>query len=142
MSKTPGLPKTIYASNAPGALATTFTIREHTLTCDETPLYGGDDEGPDPFDLIVAAVGGCTAISLRQFADRKGWEIGEIQITLTYDKTAEDTDVITKEISFGAAISEEQERTLLEVARCYTERRLSRGMTLQNTITDRAAGIA
>ena len=131
------LPKVVTATNHPGAVVTQFRIRDHEITCDEQPVYGGVDSGPDPYDLIMAGVGGCTAISLRQYADRKGWEIGEVGITLAYDKS-DDEDVFTKEISFGADLTVQQRAELLRVANCNTERMLARGITFTNALTPRS----
>lgn len=97
------------------------------------PLYGGVDAGPDPYDFVIAGVGGCTAISLRAFADRKGWDIGDVHITLIYD-AIDGEDMIRKEISFTGDLSDEQRAALLRVAHCTTQKMLERGIKFTNVL--------
>lgn len=133
VNKETNLPKKIRALNKEGTILTDFHIRKHKIKCDEEPLYGGRDSAPDPYDFILAGVGGCTAISLRQFAERKGWEIGEIDISLTYD-SVDGEDVITKDISFSGEVSDAQRKVLLRVANCNTEKMLAKEIKFTNTI--------
>lgn len=133
MEKETNLPKKVKAVNKPGTILTDLTIRDHGFSCDEEPLYGGDDSAPDPYDFILAGVGGCTSISLRQFADRKGWDIGDIEISLIYD-SVDGEDVVRKEISFSGDITESQRKVLLRVAHCGTEKMLEKGMRFFNSI--------
>ena len=52
----------------------------HRLTTDEGPDLGGDDEGPSPYPLLLAALAQCTAATLRMYANRKGWSLGEVKV--------------------------------------------------------------
>jgi len=56
------------------------SIREHQLTVDESRAGGGDDEGPTPEELLAASLASCTAITLEMYAQRKGWEIGPVEV--------------------------------------------------------------
>ncbi len=114
---------------------TQLTIRDHTILCDEEPLYEGNDQAPDPYDYVIAGVGGCTAFSLRLFAQKKDWDIGDIHMTLTYD-FIDEQDVVKKEISFTRDLTDEQRKVLLRVAHCGTEKMLERGMKFINTIVE------
>ena len=58
----------------------TVTIREHQLTVDESRLRGGDDEGPSPEELLAASLATCTAVTIEMYAQRKGWELGPIEV--------------------------------------------------------------
>lgn len=127
------LPKIITAKNNPGTIVSQLKVRSHNLLCDEEPLYGGSDEAPDPYDYVIAGVGGCTIISLRQFAEKKGWDIGDIDLSLTYD-SIDGQDVIKKEIAFSGELTAEQRQILLRVAHCGTEKMLEQGMKFINTI--------
>ena len=108
------------AKNKPGTILTHLTVRDHKFSCDEEPLYEGNDEAPDPYDYVITGVGGCTAISLRLFADEKGWDIGDIDLILTYD-SINGEDVVEKEIDFSGNLSDRQHKALLRVAHCGTE---------------------
>ncbi|MCJ7658020.1 MAG: OsmC family protein [Anaerolineales bacterium] len=127
------LPKIMTAINKPGTIQTQIKIRNHEIKCDEEPLYEGNDEAPDPYDYVIAGVGGCTAISLRLFAQKKGWDIGDIDMILTYD-FIDGEDIVKKEICFTGDLTDEQREVLLHVAHCGTEKMLERGMKFINTI--------
>src|ERR1700728_1379887 len=67
---------------------TTFThsvdMRCHSLTVDEPPDHGGDDEGPSPQELLAASLASCTAITMEMYAKRKGWDIGAVEVSVEY----------------------------------------------------------
>jgi putative redox protein len=66
----------------------TFThrvdIRHHQLTADEPADLGGDDEGPNPQELLAASLAACTAITMEMYAKRKGWDIGAVEVECEY----------------------------------------------------------
>jgi putative redox protein len=66
----------------------TFTheidVRDHRLTVDENADIGGDDEAPNPQELLAASLASCTAITMEMYAKRKGWDIGEIEVEAQY----------------------------------------------------------
>lgn len=88
----------------------------HTLAADEGTSHGGTDTGPAPYGLLLAALGACTSITLRMYAERKGWQLGTIKVSLRHSKNAEGADHIAREIHFGAALSDEQRARLAEIA--------------------------
>jgi putative redox protein len=135
MTAETNLPKIIRARNEPGTIVTHFDIRGHKIACDEMPLYGGHDEAPDPWDLIIAGAGGCSAVTLRQYAEKKGWDIGEITFKMIYD-SIDGEDVVRKEISFSGPLSDEQRAVLLRVANCGAEKMLARGMKFINVLAE------
>lgn len=88
----------------------------HRLTADEPAGHGGTDTGPSPYALLLSALGACTSITLRMYADRKGWTLGEIHVSLRHEKNPEGADRIAREIRFGAPLSDEQRARLAEIA--------------------------
>ncbi|MBK1968794.1 MULTISPECIES: OsmC family protein [Brevundimonas] len=57
---------------------------KHELTADEPERLNGGDLGPAPFDLLISALGACTAITLKMYAEKKGWPLEELDIRLEY----------------------------------------------------------
>jgi len=87
----------------------------HELTSDEPRSNGGTDTGPAPYPLLLSALGACTSITLRMYADRKGWSLGEIKVDLSFSKEG-DAELIEREVRFSVPLSEEQRARLLEIA--------------------------
>jgi uncharacterized OsmC-like protein len=64
-------------------LRTEIEAGTHALVADEPESLGGTDAGPTPYDYLLAALGGCTAITLRMYADRKGWPLESVTVRLS-----------------------------------------------------------
>jgi putative redox protein len=135
MTTETNLPKMLAVKNKPGTIVTHFQIRAHNIACDEMPIYGGNDEAPDPWDLILAGAAGCSTISLRQFAQKKDWDIGEIEMKLSYD-FVDGEHLVQKEISFTGQLLDEQKKVLLRVAHCGAEKMLTGGMKFVTTLAE------
>jgi putative redox protein len=87
----------------------TLRARRHVLTADEAHSHGGTDTGPAPYDLLLSALGACTAITLRMYAEHKGWDLGEIHVDLELVKdAATGADRIARTVSFSAPLNPEQ----------------------------------
>ncbi|HZS40833.1 MAG TPA: OsmC family protein [Polyangia bacterium] len=87
----------------------------HALTADEPAEGGGTDTGPAPYGLLLAALGACTSITLRMYAERKGWALGRIHVVLRLSKTHDGGDQIERDVSFGAPLSEEQRARIADI---------------------------
>jgi len=115
---------------------TEIRVGHHSLIADEPIGVGGGDTGPNPYSYLLAALGACTSITLRMFADRKGWPLDEIVIRLDHEnihaedcrKCETETGRITRiqsELEFTGALGDDQRDRLLEIAeRCPVGRAL------------------
>jgi putative redox protein len=93
----------------------TISVGHHQVTCDEPKTRGGGDLGPSPTGLVLAGLAGCTSITLRMYADRKGWQLGSVHVEAALYLEGE-TQRIERTISFGAELAPEQRARLLEIA--------------------------
>tara|TARA_R110002073_G_scaffold240524_1_gene402299 strand:+ start:1680 stop:2909 length:1230 start_codon:yes stop_codon:yes gene_type:complete len=99
----------------------------HVLMADEPKDAGGTDTGPGPYDFLLTALGACTAMTVRIYADLKGLPLDKVRVTLKHDKIhAEDCsecetkdgklDRIVRDLHFEGDLSDEQKAKLLEIA--------------------------
>lgn len=108
----------------------------HRLTADEPASFGGSDFGPSPYQLVAAGFAACTAMTLRLYADRKKWDLKEVYVHVSHEKThAEDClncessdskiDKFIREIELVGDLNTEQKQRLLEIAdKCPVHRTL------------------
>jgi putative redox protein len=90
------------------------TAGPHRLLGDEPTERGGADAGPAPFDYLLAALGTCTSITMRMYADRKGWQLGHVTVKLEYSRE-KDSASIKREVTISAPISEEQRARIADI---------------------------
>jgi putative redox protein len=109
-------------------------VGRHELTADEPPPQGGADAGPAPYGLLLASLAACTSITLRMYADRKGWELGPVHVDLAIDRHG-DVERIDRTIRLSAALTDEQRARLAEIAdKTPVTRTLARGTAIETTI--------
>jgi putative redox protein len=123
----------------------------HTLVSDEPIEAGGTDAGPTPYDLILAALGACTAITLRMYADRKKWPLENVIVRLHHGRShAADEqqcenrpvrlDQIERTLEISGPLTHEQRVRLAEIAeRCPVHRTLDAGVRITTRLSAEGA---
>ncbi|MDZ4255779.1 MAG: bifunctional alpha/beta hydrolase/OsmC family protein [Sulfuritalea sp.] len=119
-----------------GAFTVAISAGRHTWLGDEPATVGGDDLGPSPYDMLTAALGACTAMTLRMYARQKQWPLANVRVVLNHAKVhATDCascetrvgkiDRIERVIDLEGPLDAEQRRRLLEIAdKCPIHRTL------------------
>jgi uncharacterized OsmC-like protein/fermentation-respiration switch protein FrsA (DUF1100 family) len=130
---------------------TEIQARGHSLVADEPRAVGGRDLGPTPYDLLAAALGACTSMTLRMYADRKDWPLEEAVIRLKHARIhSEDEerdedgsarlDRLDRRVELIGPLDQDQRARLLEIAdRCPVHRTLGAGVRIR-TVLDAPAG--
>lgn len=100
---------------------TTIAVGPHFLVADEPSAAGGQDAGPQPFEFMLGALGACTSMTVRMYADRKGWKLDRVAVRLTMDKHdpgdgRPKIDRIVREVEIEGTLDEEQRRRLVAIA--------------------------
>jgi len=88
----------------------------HTLTADEGAAAGGQDAGASPHELLCAALGACTAITLRMYAQRKEWPLRAVHVDLLMKVEGKEPRTITRRLRLTGELDEAQRARLADVA--------------------------
>jgi putative redox protein len=100
---------------------------EHTLVIDEPEASGGANQGPSPTRTLAAALAGCTAITVEMYAQRKGWELGqvEVEVEMSYgEKSIPNTFEVLLRVPEPLDL-EQQERLVTIAGKCPVHRALA-----------------
>ncbi len=118
---------------AGGKFAQDIEIAGHRIRSDEEVDNGGEDTGAAPHELLLAALGSCTAMTLKVYAERKGWPLRDVQVTLN-GATRQAGYVIDRVITIDGDLDAEQRRRLLEIAdKCPVHKTLAGDITINTT---------
>lgn len=116
------------------------------LVADEPVIYGGTNEGPSPYEYLLASLGACTAMTVQMYARRKGWPLEEAVVRLSHQKIhAEDCrdcdekesriDRFVRELELIGGLDDEQRQRLLEIAEhCPVHRTLTGTIRIETTL--------
>lgn len=139
---------TVTELSATSGFAHLAAVRHHSWTLDEPESVGGADQGPDPYETLLSALGACTSMTMRMYARRKGWEYGASTVRLEHARihaadcaTCETTegmvDHIHRVITLDPALSDEQRDALVRIAdRCPVHRTLTHEVAITTTLAD------
>jgi uncharacterized OsmC-like protein/fermentation-respiration switch protein FrsA (DUF1100 family) len=138
------LPAAVVVSQRdPARLVRDVLAGSHSLTLDEPVDVGGEDLGPTPYDLLLAALGGCTSMTMQLYAKRKGWSLETATVTLRHDRihaadcesceTASGRlDRIERDISIAGDLDDAQRAALVAIAeKCPVHRTLSSEVVIE-----------
>lgn len=129
-----------------GEYRTEISAGRHSLVADEPTSVGGRDSGPTPYDYLLSALGSCTGMTLRMYADRKEWPLDNVTVHLSHEKVHADDcehcdtvdgkiDRIERDIELQGDLDPDQRERLLEIAnKCPVHRTLHSEIDIQSSL--------
>jgi putative redox protein len=119
-----------------GRLEQDVEVRKHRLTADEPKDHGGRDSGPSPQELLAASLASCTAITMEMYAQRKGWDVGEITVDVDYEPAQRGSPTRFKmNVEFPKELPEDQRERLMQIgAKCPVHRTLEGEVMFEETV--------
>lgn len=123
MTKQTGRREVVTAESGQGPYSQLIVSGRHVIWADEPEALGGQDTGPDPYELVLAGLGACTAMTIRMYAERKGWPLLSVAVRAQHTKRAagggEMSDRFERTVELAGELTAEQRQRLVEVAdRC------------------------
>jgi putative redox protein len=135
----------VVAENGRGKFGNDIQVGPHQLRADEPAAFGGQDAGPSPYQLLSAALGACTNMTLRSYAAQKNWPLERVITRVRHDRIhAKDCaecdtkdarlDQLSREITLTGPLDEAQRARLMDIAtRCPVHRTLESGLRIVTT---------
>ena len=120
-----------------GTLKHEIEIGGHHITADEPEDAGGTDAGPNPQELLAASLASCTAITMEMYAQRKGWDIGEVVVDVTYEPAQRGSPTkFQMDVQLPKELPEEQREKLMTIAaKCPVHRTLEGEVMFDETVS-------
>ena len=149
----PAEPGWVVARTKGPGFRTEIVSGPHGLVVDEPAAVGGGEEGPSPYDLLLASIGACTAMTIRMYAARKGWPLEEAVVSIrTRRSHAADCEEcaegekplprlrLERRVELRGALDDEQRARLLEIAdRCPVHRTLTSNIDIRTRLVGMGA---
>ncbi len=113
---------------------TDVSIRQFNFVIDEPPEADGQDLGPTPAEYLAAALGGCTAVTMKMYAQRKGWDLQNVEVKVDVDWRANPQHV-ARQITMSGNLTQEQRDRLRQIAdACPVHKLLQNPITVETTL--------
>jgi putative redox protein len=113
-------------ANRSGTFRQSIRIRDHQISVDEPSDKGGEDTGPSPQELLAASLASCTAITMEMYGKRKGWDVGDVEVSCDYSPAERGCPTrFNLVMRFPDSLNDEQvERLRVIAAKCPVHRTL------------------
>lgn len=126
----------VKVTGEPGKLRSQILVGRHRLVADVDVPSGGEDAGPSPHDYLAAALGTCSATTVKMYAKRKGWALENVEVVVTLEEVG-GTTMFDRKIRLVGNLPEEQKKRLLEIANhCPIHKALSGKIEITTSLTE------
>jgi putative redox protein len=137
---TPNVIEVTVGESGLGPLGQIVIAGRHVMGADEPEAAGGRDTGPGPYDYLAIALGSCTSMTVRLYAQRKALPLQRISVTVRHRKEAGEDgkprDRFERLITLEGELNDEQRQRMLEIAnRCPVHQTLTRGSVVDSSLT-------
>jgi len=124
----------VRVDRAGGKFGQKVSIGPHEIPADEPREEGGDDTGPEPHELLLAALGACSSMTVKLYADRKGWPLRSVEVRLTGQR-GEAGYRIERSLRLEGDLTDEQKARLVEIAeKCPVARTLNGTIAIETRL--------
>ena len=142
----PALNTPVVVRTGQGGYRSEIEAAGHLMVADEPVSVGGSGDGPTPYDYLLAGLGACTGMTLRMYADRKGWPVEAVTVRLRHSRRHQADcvscesptsriDVLEREIAIVGALDDDQRKRLLQIAdQCPVHRTLESGFRIETRL--------
>lgn len=111
--------------------------RQHEILADEPEKIGGKDQGLTPYELLLGGLGACTSVTLKMYAQRKGWIVEDIDVKLEMSVEKGKIPVITRRIKVHGDLTPDQCERLLQIANnCPVHKLLANPVNIESALFD------
>lgn len=119
-----------------GTLKHEVEMREHSVVADEPKDHGGEDSGPSPQELLAGSLASCTAITMEMYAQRKGWDIGDVAVHVDYEPAQRGSPTrFRMVVDLPKELPEDQRERLMQIgAKCPVHRVLEGEVMFEETV--------
>jgi putative redox protein len=124
-----------------GLFQARVTTEDTSFIIDEPVEVGGMASGPNPYDLLAAALGGCTAMTMKLYANRKQWPLEHVRVRVLHERDGlNGRDRFTRQIEMVGQLDDEQKERLLAVSlRCPVHKTIESGADIETVIVSAAS---
>lgn len=129
--------RVVVAETHLGRLQLVASAPDAAFIIDEPVSAGGLGSGPNPYDLLAAALAACTALTLRLYAERKGWPLRHVEVAVRHHRASlQARDRFEREIRLEGPLDDDQRARLLAIAeRCPVHQTMDRGADVHTQLT-------
>jgi putative redox protein len=117
---------------------TELQVGDHVLIADEPIEQGGQNSGPEAHSILLSSLAACTTITIKMYVDRKGWDVGEIEVDCKLERSknrGEQVSTAQQKIKFSKDLDDDVKKRILAISKkCPVHKTLSPAISIETII--------